>query len=202
MKKQGDWTGSSASVFKTLGASNHSDAERQSDDYYATDPSVLEHLIKKYDLPYVIMEPACGSGNLSEWLEKEGHKVYSSDIVDRGYGEKQNFFEMLTIPEDCNCILTNPPYKYATEFVMHSLELLKHGGKLILFLKTTFLETERRYNEIFRDTPPRYMFQFIRRAMCAKNGDFEEARKIGSAVSYAFFVWEKGYRGKTEIDWI
>ena len=197
-----DWTGNNRSVFKTLGASNHSESERETNDYYATDPSVLEHLIKKYELPYVIMEPACGSGDLSKWLESSGRKVYSSDIVDRGYGEKKNFFEILQMPEDCACILTTPPYKYATEFVLHALDLVPTGGQVVMFLKTTFLETERRYNEIFRNMPPKVVYQFIRRAMCAKNGDFEEAKKMGSAVAYAFFVWEKGYKGPSMIDWI
>ena len=197
-----DWMGTNKSVYKILGASNHAETERESNDYYATDPAVLEHLIKKYDIPHVVLEPACGSGDLSKWLEGNGHKVYSSDIVNRGYGEKQNFFEMMSVPEDCSCILTNPPYKYATEFVLHALDLLPVGGQVVMFLKTTFLETERRYNEIFRTTPPRFVYQFIRRALCAKNGDFEEARKQGSAVSYAFFVWEKGYKGQTLIDWI
>ena len=29
-----DWVGGSAAVFKTLGASNHTDADRQREDYY------------------------------------------------------------------------------------------------------------------------------------------------------------------------
>ena len=33
-----DWTGNSNSIYKTLGASNHTDKERQNEDYYATDP--------------------------------------------------------------------------------------------------------------------------------------------------------------------
>lgn len=33
-----DWVGGSAAVFKTLGASNHADGERQREDYYATEP--------------------------------------------------------------------------------------------------------------------------------------------------------------------
>lgn len=201
MNKTMDWTGNNNSVFKTLGASNHADAEREGNDFYATDPEVLEHLRKKWDIPHVILEPACGTGHLSRWLEGHGHKVYSCDLIDRGYGITQNFFELMAVPQDCECILTNPPYKYATEFVLHSLELLSNGH-VVMFLKTTFLETERRYNEIFRTTPPKYVFQFIRRAMCAKNADFDAARKQGSAVSYAFFVWEKGYRGPTILDWI
>ena len=31
-----DWTGNSNSIYKTLGASNHTDKERQNEDYYAT----------------------------------------------------------------------------------------------------------------------------------------------------------------------
>lgn len=37
-----DWTGGAAAVFKTLGASNHADGERQRDDYYATEPKATE----------------------------------------------------------------------------------------------------------------------------------------------------------------
>ena len=33
-----DWSGNQNSIFKTLGASNHTDKERQTEDYYATDP--------------------------------------------------------------------------------------------------------------------------------------------------------------------
>lgn len=153
-----DWTGNKKTVFSIMGASNHSESDRQSEDFYATDPAVLEHLTKKYDIPHVVLEPACGRGDLSKWLEGKGHKVYSYDIVDRGFGQRQNFFEMLSIPDDCACILTNPPYKYATEFVLHALDLLPLGGQAVMFLKTTFLETERRYNEIFKSTPPPIMF--------------------------------------------
>ena len=37
-----DWVGGSAAVFKTLGASNHTDAERQREDYYATEPKATD----------------------------------------------------------------------------------------------------------------------------------------------------------------
>lgn len=152
--KNKDWTGNKKTVFSILGASNHSETDRQSEDFYATDPVVLDNLTRKYSIPQVVMEPACGEGHLSKWLEQRGHKVYSYDLVNRGYGEEQNFFEMLIAPEDCQCILTNPPYKYATEFVLHALELMPIGGQVVMFLKTTFLETERRYNELFKNTPP------------------------------------------------
>ena len=40
-----DWTGNKNSIFKTLGASNHTDKERENDDYYATDPIAIDVLI-------------------------------------------------------------------------------------------------------------------------------------------------------------
>lgn len=41
-----DWIGGNAAVFKTLGASNHTDSERQREDYYATEPKATEWLCK------------------------------------------------------------------------------------------------------------------------------------------------------------
>lgn len=41
-----DWVGGKAAVFKTLGASNHTDGERQKEDYYATEPAATEWLCK------------------------------------------------------------------------------------------------------------------------------------------------------------
>ncbi len=93
-----DWIGNSNSIYKTLGASNHTEKERVSMDFYATQPEAIDLLLKKVNLPHVILEPACGCGTLSERLKKYVHEVFSYDIVDRGYGEVQNFFEMLTLP--------------------------------------------------------------------------------------------------------
>lgn len=41
-----DWVGNGNSIYKTLGASNHTDKERQSEDYYATEPAAAEWLCK------------------------------------------------------------------------------------------------------------------------------------------------------------
>jgi hypothetical protein len=38
------------------------------------------------------------------------------------------------------------------------------------------------------------------RINCAKNGDFAAIK--GTAVDYAWFVWEKGWRGAPTIGWI
>ena len=199
-----DWKGDYKSIFMTLGASNHTEKERQNEDYYATDPIAIDGLKKVFDIPKNVWECACGEGHLSKRLEELGHNVDSTDLIDRGYGQGNvNFLECEKRLTDYNCILTNPPYNKAMDFVLHALELLDNGGYCIMFLKTTFLEGKKRYNELFSKYPPKYIFQFSNRVLCAKNGNFE--RMIaggGSAVAYAWFIWEKGYKGDTIIKWI
>ena len=155
MTNDKDWTGNGNSVFKTLGASNHTKEEREVNDYYATSPTAIDLLKKKVELPKQILEPACGAGHLSVRMEELGHEVKSYDLIDRGYGEVQDFFSMTEPPfEGDFAIVTNPPYKYATEFVQHSLVLVPEGSMVCLFLKTTFAESKGRYSKIFRNYPP------------------------------------------------
>lgn len=200
-----DWTGNHKSTYAALGASNHTDHDRQTDDYYATDPAAIDKLLT-VEKPYpIVWECACGEGHLSERLKHFGYIVHSTDLVDRGYstgGGQVDFLTTTSLPKAViNCdILTNPPYKYAKEFVLKALELIKPGRKVYMFLKLTFLEGKARYTELFSKYPPQTVYVFSERIICAMNGEFENYPS--SAVAYAWFVWKKGYNGKTEIQWI
>lgn len=202
-----DWSGNKKSTYITLGASNHTDKEREQNDFYATDPVAIDGLNSIWDIPQNIWECSCGEGHLSKRLQELGHNVYSTDLINRDFqveamGES-DFLKTTELPENCECILTNPPYNKATEFVIHALDLLPQGGYCAMFLKTTFLEGKKRYNLLFSKTPPKYIFQFVSRVLCAKNADFEGMiAGGGSAVSYAWFIFEKGYKGDTIIKWI
>lgn len=132
-----DWTGDSNSVFKTLGASNHSKSERHSEDYYATDPQAIDALMEVYDLPHKIWEPSCGAGHLAIRLEELGYEVEATDLVDRGYGIGGVDFLAQMECGDCKAILTNPPFKYSTEFIVHALNILPVGGGTCNVFKNT-----------------------------------------------------------------
>lgn len=198
-----DWTGNRNSIFTTLGASNHTDKEREVNDYYATDPIAIDALVKAYTLPKKIWECACGEGHLARRLTELGYDVVATDFVDRGYGEGGIDFLAQMDNRECECILTNPPYKIALQVILHALDILPEGGVCAMFLKTTFLEGQQRYEKLFSKYPPRYVFQFSKRVLCAKNGKFEEMIKGGgSAVSYCWMIWEKGYKGDAIIRWV
>lgn len=197
-----DWTGNSNSVYKALGASNHADDGRESNDFYATDPIAIDKLSAKFDIPHKVWECACGSGCLSARLQELGHVVYSTDIIDRGYvgmNRLFNFLKTTKMPEDYS-ILTNPPYNKAMEFVLHGLSLVSDNNYVIMFLKLTFLEGIKRRKELFDRYPPKLLFVCSERVLCAKNAEFEIRKREGSAVAYGWFVWQKGFTGKTTID--
>jgi len=193
-----DWTGNTNSVFKNLGASNHCEETRQIEDYYATDPIAMTLLLRETFFSHEIWEPACGQGHLSEELKKTGYNVYSTDLINRGYGDGEKDFLACNEKWDGD-IITNPPYKYAQEFVEKSLDLIFTGHKVAMFLKLNFLEGKAR-REMFKKYPPKTIYVFSGRITCAKNGDF--ASTNGSAVCYAWFIWEKGFCGDPAIKWI
>lgn len=195
-----DWNGNQSSVYITLGASNHTEKERQPDDYYATEPKAAELLLEQEDFHHIIWECACGEGHLAKVFKAHGHEVISTDLVYRGYGDPEPLdFLNETIDNFEGDIITNPPYKFALEFVQRALESVKPGRKVAMFLKLQFLEGKRRKN-FFQIARPRRVYVSSSRLLCAMNGDFK--KYPSSAIAYAWFVWEKGYTGETVIKWI
>lgn len=174
----------STSVFSNIGASNHSKYEREANDYYATDPLAID-LLEKYELlddkPY--WECACGDGRLSERLKHYGYDVISSDLFDRGYGTID--VDFLTQKEKYPNIITNPPYTYINDFIVKGLELATN--RLYIFARLQTLETQGRWNKIYRLNPPSLVCPFVKRILCYKGGG---ANKINSAVAYAWFIWD------------
>ena len=195
-----DWIGNQKSIYTTLGASNHTDKERQQHDYYATEPKAMELLLAEESFHSVIWECACGEGHLSKVLEEHGFEVISTDLIYRGFGDPVPLdFLKDTLENFEGDIITNPPYKYALEFVEQALNSVQQGRKVAMFLKLTFLEGQKR-KEFFLHNPPKTIYVSSSRLMCAMNGNF--ASISSSAAAYAWFGWEKGFNGDPIIKWI
>ena len=155
-----DWTGTGTSTFKTIGASNHTEKERERHDYYATEPKVAELLCDLFQFSPLIWECACGEGHLARVFEDRGYIVKATDLIDRGYGKGGVDFLKCTKPF-AGDIITNPPYKYAQQFVEKALELVEEGHHVAMFLKLTFMEGKGR-KELFQNSPPcAFIFQVL-----------------------------------------
>lgn len=203
-----DWKGNSNSIYKTLGASNHCKDEREENDFYATPPCATKALLKYCKenniniFDRTILEPACGKGHIADVLIEEGLDIIAFDIIDRDYQHQKDKIDFFMYDDDVNYnIITNPPYKFAKEFIEHSLDIVKPNCYICMLLKITFLEGKARH-EMFKKNPPYKVLIFSNRVNCSKQGDFEKDSEYGGAVGYAWYIWKKGYTGKPEIDWI
>jgi len=186
-------------TLKVMGASNHCDEERSKLDYYGTDPKSTKALLEVEKFDDFIWEPAAGHHLIANVLKDAGYEVMTTDIADYGFGDEQIDFLNLEGEEfHEGDIITNPPYGISTEFAVKALQCVKPGHKVAMFLRTLFLEGCKRYEKLFKENPPKVIYVFMNRQVSDKNDDFNK----GSAVSYSWFVWEKGWKGEPTIRWI
>lgn len=175
------------------------DAEREENDYYATDPKAIDGLLRYETFNRNIWECACGEGNLSEPLKEYGYNVFSTDLIDRGYPDDIVDF-LKTDIRFAGDIITNPPFKFTSEFILKALDSIPMGNKVAMFLKINYLSGVKRYQEIYSKYPPYRVYVFTRKISCSKNNT-PEGFKNG-AMDYVWMIWEKGKVGPTELRWI
>jgi hypothetical protein len=178
-----------------VGASR-ANGDREIDDFYPTPAYAVEALLQREKFDGYIWECACGTGDISEVLKTAGCNVYSSDLIDRGYGDQLDFLSNHNKVYDN--IVTNPPFKDALKFVEQAKESSRQ--KIAMFLKTVFLESEARYN-MFKDKdyPLARVYQFSKRVTLYKDG---RKMKNSGMIAYAWYVWDVEHRGRPELDWI
>ena len=68
-----------------------------------------------------------------------------------------------------------------------------------LLARTVFLESVGRFGRLFNITPPSKVAQFTERVPMVK-GRLD--KKASTATGYAWFVWENGNIGPTQLLWI
>lgn len=174
--------------------------KRIENDYYATPEESTIALLERESFTGSVLEPCCGGGHISEILKSKGLQVISNDLIDRGYGEThEDFITSTTLKADN--VITNPPFKYAKEFIEKSLEV--SNKKVAMFCKIQLLEGVSR-REMFENTPLRTVYVFTKRQTPLRNGSpyDENGKKWASTMCFAWFVWEHGYTGKPQIEWI
>lgn len=178
---------------------SHSKQRRQDNDFYATQPLAIELLLKIHpSINNRVWECAVGQGHISNILEKNGFTVRKSDLIDRGVlgAEIVDFLDCKEIWD--GDIITNPPFSMALEFVQHSLDLVKYGNQVIMFLKIQFLESAKRAS-FFNQNPPKIIYIPSSRLNCARDGDFDKYHS--SSAMFCWYVWEKGFKGDPIIKW-
>lgn len=185
------------------GSVNH---ERAANDFYTTDPQSVRDFLEVADIKGEhFYEPCVGQGHIADVLKEhfKTSKVLGTDLVDRGY---PNTIVRDFINDDfdvgTNWVITNPPFKYAREFIDKSLEIADVG--VAMFLKIQFLESQAR-KEWLKKSPLKYVYVFSKRQAPWNNGrslNPTTGKKWSNTMCFTWFVWEHGYEGEPIIRWI
>jgi len=173
------------------------------DDLYETPAVAVTALLEREMLSSVVWEPACGPGAIVGVLRAAGHTVIATDLNDWGCPDseaRRNFLFEQRAPDGCECIITNPPYKFVQKFVLKARELVP---KVVMLLRLGFLESERRRNILESGDLARvYVFR-NRLPMMHRFG--WSGPLASSATAYAWFVWDRAHSGPTvlhRISWM
>lgn len=183
--------------------------ERIKDDFYATPETSTRAILDKEVLEGSIYEPAAGQGHIIKVLKEyyPDSEIFATDLVDRGdpfnLGIVGNidFLEKEYKQGEFDNIITNPPFNMAQAFIEKALTIATK--KVIMFAKIQLLEgTERR--KMFDKFPPKTIYVFTKRQNPMRNGSSvdEKGKPWASTMCFAWFVWEKGYKGKPSIEWL
>ena len=161
--------------------------------------ALLRHVIGRQSLAEMsCLEPACGRGYMSRPLSETFRLVDAYDAYDYGQTAKRDFLEYPYDDNSFDWVITNPPFRLASEFVLRALPIARCG--VAIFARTVFLESSGRYEAIFRHTPPTIFSQFVERVPLVK-GRLDQ--KASTATGYAWFVWRTAYPAqKTTLVWI
>jgi hypothetical protein len=168
------------------------------DDLHETPRPVVEALLRIQKIPHVIWEPACGPGSIVKCLRDHGHEVIASDLVDYQCPNSQSRIDFLMerrAPDNCECVLTNPPFKLARQFAEHATDLCP---LVYMFLRFAFYESECR-SDLLENRGLSNVYCFRRRVPMMHRQDWT-GKKAGSGIAFGWFVWRRGYTGKTQLE--
>jgi hypothetical protein len=169
------------------------------DDAYMTSPVAVPPMLQRVKLPHRLWEPACGDGTgILDVLRAYGHEVIGSDLVDYGRPDcfwPRDFLLEWKLPDGCEAIITNPPYKLVEPFVAHALEL---SPLVVMLLRLAFYESERRC-AVLEDCGLARILVFRKRLPMMHRRNWE-GRKGNSGMAFAWYVWDRSHTGPTTIE--
>lgn len=144
-----------------------------------------------------LWDPCDGLGDLSQPLIDHGFDVWRSDIEPRGRDILQLDFMAANITASERPIVMNPPFKLTPEFIDKGLSV---RPRLYMFNRTSVLETNKRAaNFTSGRWPLKYYYQFAFRVGCSKG---ESREPLAKAVMYAWYVFDKEYKGEPILRWL
>jgi hypothetical protein len=189
------------SILATTAGNTRDLLANRKNDLYETPPEAVHALMRVETLPLRLWEPACGPGSIVRELRSADFDVLATDLVDYDSPDQDAFGVDFLIPGLAESyatgqqgIVTNPPFKNALEFVERALDMVPYVAML---MRLNFLESEKRRSII--DNAPLARVHVFRNRLPMMHRDGWEGNKTTSTMAFAWFVWQRGYVGPTEL---
>jgi len=161
--------------------------QRKKSDFYETPYSITKQLLEVEHFNNTILEPACGDGAISKLLK---------DCI---YYDKE--VDFLKETKHYDYIITNPPFSLALEFVLKAKEIT--NKKFAFLLPLSYLHGKKRFDNVYSDKeyPLARVYVFTRYPMLGDRLREDGKYRTGMMV-YAWYIWEKSYKGEPVIKWL
>ena len=172
-------------------SSTNRGAKRNEADFYATPKDCIQNFINHYgDINGKVLEPSAGNGNITEVVKSNGNNfVVSLELREEELDSLNAISDEVVIgdflkyetEDEFDYIIGNPPYSLAQEFLEKCFELANENTKIIMLLRTNFLESKKRY-EFWQKHPVNGLYVLSKRPSFTGKGT--------DATSYSWFVWD------------
>ena len=173
--------------------------ERDNNDWYVEPMAATHALFGVETFVGSIHDPACGGGNIPSVAMARGYPATGADIVDRGCGARAQDF--LFDDGTYDNIITNPPFKEATEFARRGLrQLASDQGTVAILQRLSWLEGRSRYERLFSHGHLHALHVFSNRISMPPGGS--DVPATGGSVAYAWFVFRRWPVANFRMGWI
>lgn len=159
-------------------------ALRKKSDFYPTPLEAFLPLIPFLPAKAKIWEPACGDGRLIKAMRDAGLDADGDDLLSSG---QYDFLEDSTRRE---CIVTNPPFSLAKEFIEQACKL---SDSVFMLLRLNFMGSQKRFN-FWNLHKPSGIYVLSERPDFTGEG--------GDACEYAWFEWTHGATKSATLHWL
>ena len=161
---------------------------RARNDFYTEPLWVSGRLFDEEPFTGSIWDPACGMGHITLSAAFHRYATVASDIENRGgflddaQNVKRDFF---SIDEQCDNIVTNPPFDIVQAFYKHAIELAR--GKVAMIFPTMRLNAARWLER----TPLRRIWLLTPRPSMPPGDVILAGKKAqGGRTDYCWLVWD------------
>ena len=172
-------------------SSTNRGAKRIEADFYATPKDCVQNFINHYgSINGRVLEPSAGNGNITEVVKSNGTNfVVSLELREEELDNLNAISDEVVIgdflkyetQDKFDYIIGNPPYSLAQEFLEKCFELADENTKIIMLLRTNFLESKKRH-EFWQKHPVNGLYVLSKRPSFTGKGT--------DATSYSWFVWD------------